>query len=171
MHESLTCRFLMHFPAIYSAISRPENDGSAKKLSRKSCENGSATRRPQTPKLVRWCTVVRVLSFLFPEDKRAAGWQVFMQNVQRGAQKLKPSPFISIVKHSANGNIGSSVLAHKIKPALYHVVSLGHLGTRSKKFKAGHTIGKVSRVQLASVLLWLAARVMDVDVATVAVAE
>jgi hypothetical protein len=112
-----------------------------------------------------------VLSFLFPEDKRAAGWQVFMQNVQRGAQKLKPSPFISIVKHSANGNIGSSVLAHKIKPALYHVVSLGHLGTRSKKFKAGHTIGKVSRVQLASVLLWLAARVMDVDVATVAVAE
>ena len=118
-----------------------------------------------------------MLSFLFPEDKRAAGWQVFMQNVQRGAQKLKrykqikQSPFISIVKHSANGSIGSSVLAHKIKPALYHVVSLRHLGTRSKKFKAGHTIGKVSRVQLASVLVWLAARVMDVDVATVAVAE
>ena len=171
MHESLTCWFLMRFPAIYSAISRPENDGSAKKLSRKSCENGSETRRPRTPKQVRWCPVVRVLSFLCPEDKRAAGWQVFMQNVQRRAQKLKPSPFISIVKHSANGSIGSSVLAHKIKPALYHVVSLGHLGTRSKKFKAGHTIGKVSRVQLASVLLWLAARVMDVDVATVAVAE
>ena len=117
MHESLTCWFLMRFPAIYSAISRPENDGSAKKLSRKSCENGNATRRPQTPKLVRWCPVVRVLSFLFPEDKRAAGWQVFMQNVQRGAQKLKrykqikQSPFISIVKHSANGSIGSSVLA------------------------------------------------------------
>ena len=95
----------------------------------------------------------------FLQDKRAAGWQVFMQNVQRGAQKLKPSPFISIVKHSAksaNGSIESSILAHKIKTVSYP------WGPGPKSSKPAIPSGRSAEFSLSrvtSVLLWLAARV------------